>query len=192
MRLLTTFIALPLLFSSLSAHAAWQLSSEDSSLNIVSIKQEHIAENFQITQLEGDLSDTGTLRIVLNLNSIATQIDIRDERIRQQLFETDNFASATLTAQLDDGLIQQMKAGGIAHAAVTGMMDFHGIQQPVSTQITLLSSNKQLMVSNDTPILLKAETFALKQGIQALKKLAGLNSISETTPVTFNLIFNAQ
>ncbi|WP_051221592.1 hypothetical protein [Neptunomonas japonica] len=66
--------------TSMSAQADWQLDNSQSSLSFISVKKVNAAEIFQITKLQGSLSDTGALEIKLDLDSIKTQIDIRDTR----------------------------------------------------------------------------------------------------------------
>lgn len=183
---------LSLLFMASVANAQWRLDSEASDLSFVSIKQQHVAENFRIEKLSGRLSESGTLQVALDLNSIRTHIDIRDERLRKLLFETDKFATATLTAELPVAIMQAIGEGGLIHADVKATLKLHGFEQALDIKVTALSTGKTLLVSSAEAVLLKAEGFALQAGIAALKKLAGLSSISETTPVSFNLVLHAE
>ena len=46
-----------------------------------------------------------------------------------------------------------------------------------------------LTVSTTAPTLIKAESFGLTAGIEALQKIAGLKSITTTVPVSFSVTF---
>jgi polyisoprenoid-binding protein YceI len=173
---------------SLTAQADWQLDNTQSSLNFISVKNVNAAEVFHITQLQGSLSDTGALEINLDLDSIKTQVDIRDERMREHLFDTGKFKMATLSAQLTPETLNAIKQGGVLNTSITGMLDFHGLQQPITADVTLLSDGKTVLASTTQPIIIKAADFGLDTGIEKLRELAGLSNIGHSVPVSFNLV----
>jgi polyisoprenoid-binding protein YceI len=173
---------------SMSAQADWQLDNSQSSLSFISVKKVNAAEVFQITKLQGSLSDTGALEIKLDLDSIKTQIDIRDTRIREHLFDTANFKVATLSAQLSAETLSAIKQGGVLTTSVDGVLDFHGLEKPITANVTVMSDGKTILVSTQQPIIVKAADFGLDTGIEKLRELAGLASIGHSIPVSFNLV----
>lgn len=179
-----------LLLGSLAApvHADWQLDNEQSYLNFISIKKVNVAEIFHITKLQGELSDAGELRIDLDLDSIKTDIDIRDERMRKYLFETDKFKMATLTASIPKTVQDALNKSNIVQASITGTLDFHGFKKEIIAEVSIMSDGESVMVATRQPIILRAETFGLSAGIDKLQELAGLPNIGHTVPVTFSLV----
>ncbi|SIS90246.1 YceI family protein [Neptunomonas antarctica] len=173
---------------SLTAQADWQLDNTQSSLNFISVKNINAAEVFHITQLQGSLSDSGALEIKLDLDSIKTQIDIRDERLREHLFDTAKFKMATLSTQLSAETLSVIKQGGVLNTSIEGMLDFHGLQQPIMADVTLLSDGTTVLASTTQPIIIKAADFGLGGGIEKLRELAGLSNIGHSVPVSFNLV----
>ena len=173
---------------SMNAQADWQLDNSQSSLSLVSVKKVNAAEVFQITKLQGSLSDKGALEVKLDLDSIKTQVDIRDTRLREQLFDTANFKIATLSAQLSSETLQAIKQGGVLSTSVDGLLDFHGFEQSITANVTVMSDGKTIMASTQQPIIIKAADFGLDTGIEKLRELAGLPSIGHSIPVSFNLV----
>lgn len=173
---------------SLTAQADWQLDNAQSSLNFISVKNVNAVEVFHITQLQGSLSDTGALEITLDLDSIKTQVDIRDERMREHLFDTDKFKVATLTAQLTNETLNTIKQGGVLNSSVAGLLNFHGLERPITANITLMSDGKTILASSQQPVIIQATDFGLDSGIEKLRELAGLANIGHSIPVSFNLV----
>lgn len=173
---------------SLSAQADWHVDNSQSSLSFISVKKVNAAEIFQITKLQGSLSDTGALKVKLDLDSIKTQVDIRDIRLREHLFDTTNFKVATIEAQLSTEILGAVKQGGILNASVDGVLDFHGFKKPITANITMMSDGKTILASTQQPIIIKAADFGLDTGIEKLRELAGLSNIGHSIPVSFNLV----
>ena len=71
-----------------------------STLSFVSVKKGKVGEVHTIDKLSGSLSETGDLVIKLDLSSVNTNIDIRNERMQQHLFETKNNPTATISAKI--------------------------------------------------------------------------------------------
>ena len=90
-------IAVGLILSSLSAQAAWQLVNESSQLNFISTKASHIAEPHTFDLLSGSIADTGRVQLNIDLASVATGIDIRNERMQTMLFNVVTFPQAEIT-----------------------------------------------------------------------------------------------
>lgn len=173
---------------SLTAQADWQLDNTQSSLNFISVKNVNAAEVFHITQLQGSLSDAGALEIQLDLDSIKTQIEIRDERMREHLFNTEKFKVATLTAQLTSETLNTIKQGGVLNSSIAGILNFHGLQKPITANITLMSDGNTILASSQQPIMVQAADFGLDSGIEKLREVAGLSNIGHSIPVSFNLV----
>jgi hypothetical protein len=56
--------------------------------------------------------------------------------------------------------------------------------------VTVFSEGQgKLRVFSSQPIILQAEEFNLDAGVEALRQVAGLKSISTAVPVTLNLLF---
>lgn len=180
------------LFTCYSA-ADWQLTQEHSSINFISVKKEHVIENHHFNEFSATITEQGKINLAINLASVDTKIGIRDQRIKEHLFETKIYPKATFTAQLNTEELANITAGSSQSMKVTGVIDLHGQSLPVNMKVlvTKLSSAK-LLVVNQTPLIINAQDFDLIAGISKLQTLASLSSITHRVPVNFILTFTHQ
>ncbi len=185
-------ILLVFLFSSIAcvASAEWQLDNEASSIHFVSIKKSKIAEINHFGEMDGVLKKNGEATVNINLSSVQTKIQIRDDRMKSMLFEVDLFPQANVTTQVDIAQVNNMKPGDSALQSQKLTLTLHGHQKMIDStfQVTRLSGDR-VMVSTIEPLIVNADDFALGKGVEALRNVAKLPSISTAVPVTVNLIF---
>jgi len=181
--LVTAIISLPTL-------AAWKLDNSSSDLTFISVKKGTIAENHHFSTLMGDIDDQAKVNVSVDLNSVHTNIAIRDERLKQHVFETNKYNAASFTAQLDKSMLAALNVGDNKQLKVNGKIDFHGLQQDVSLELSVsrLSDNK-IRVNTIKPFFIKADAFGVVAGITKLKELAALPSIDYVVPVSFSVTF---
>lgn len=180
------------LLSSHSLMAAWQLDNKDSHLSFVSIKKDAIAETHYFHQMHGFIADNGSAKVSLDLTSVETNIPIRNERMKQHLFNTNSFSSATIASKFDPTLLTSLKTGQSTIADVTFTLNLHGQQQDIQSRVRITKLQDSLFVSSMSPVLIYASQFNLVQGIQTLRDLAKLPNIATAVPVSFNLAFSAK
>jgi len=174
---------------SFSALSAWQLDTTASSLHFLSTKNAQVTEVHQFNELSGSVDKSGKLTVTVSLSSVNTGIAIRDTRMQEMLFEVASFADATFTATLPENMVNVDKGASI-QGKVEGELMLHGTRAPASFDVVVSKlDDATLQVSTVAPTLINAEDFGLKEGVQALKKVAGLKSISTTVPVTFSTQF---
>lgn len=193
MRLNKTFVTAILIFFSLTVQAQYQLDEGESSLYFVSIKKNKIGEVHSFSQLAGSINDKGFASIRVNLASVKTHIEIRDERMKTMLFETDRFPEAVVTTQIvgiQNGLVAM---GERVVKTVELSLNLHGQLKTLQAIVQIVGlSNGALGVSSVKPILLNAADFELGAGIEKLMDVAKLPSISTAVPVSFNLVFKPE
>lgn len=173
--------------------ADWVLKPEQSHLAFISIKSKDIAEIHSFETLTGRVDAQGQVSLDLMLDSVETLIPIRDERMRELLFKTMDYQQATLKAKIDPALIDAMEVGEVGHLAGEAVLSLHGQQQPMIMDLQLARVAPGVMlVASRKPLVVDAEKFGLSQGIEQLREIAGLESISHAVPVTFVLTFVQQ
>lgn len=191
MKYLLSLILIATSVTTLPARANWQLVSELSNVNFVSIKQEHIAEAHYFKALSGYINNQNELRVTIDLSSVETNISIRNERMQTMLFDVANNRYATLTADVGDALRDLNKS---ANAAVlinqAATLELNGKTNDISFQLLLSKTARDGMVASIAqPALINAASYGLNDGVAALQKIAGLNSITKTVPVNGSLVF---
>ena len=180
--------ALASLALSLPAQADWQLTG-DSSLHFLSTKNTDITEVHEFSDISGHITDSGDARFTIDLSSVETGIPIRNERMQTLLFETMKFGEATVSANIPSPLIESVKSGGMIETELEMTVSLHGLSRPVNATLLISSTAEgQILVSTTAPVLVRAADFGLDTGIEALRQVAGLTSISGTVPVVFNLV----
>jgi len=183
------FTASLLGFLSLSAHADWELNSTDSSLYYVTSKAAAISEVNSFTSLSGSIDNTeATLEI--DLGSVDTAIEIRDQRVRDILFEIQTFPTATISINVDSAALANMAIGGSTTANYNYNLNLHGVSRDLSAdlRITKTSANR-IEIQPAQPIILGAGLFNLAEGVEALREIAGLASINPNIVVDFSLVY---
>ncbi|MBK5931950.1 YceI family protein [Halochromatium salexigens] len=190
--LLTALLATSLASASLGPALAadWTLDPERSHLSYVSIKSGHIGENNHFTELAGHIDDAGQVVVDTKLDSVETLVPIRNERMREILFKTMNYNDATLSAKVDPAAIDALQPGEMVEVVAESTLSLHGESQPLvlKMQAAKLDANT-LMVASTEPVILDASNFGLSEGIEQLREIAGLESISRAVPVTFVMTF---
>lgn len=186
---LLTGTLLYLLFTAAPSLAAWELDNTRSTVNFLSVKNASTAEVHHFGVLAGGIGDDGTAELRIDLGSVDTQIPVRDQRMRELLFETVRFPAATLRASVPDALLA-MEPGDSAISELTIEVELHGASKRYpATVVVMAVDDGSLQVILREPLLLSAADFGLESGIETLRGVAGLESISTAVPVTAHLVF---
>jgi|TARA_B110000483_G_scaffold230396_1_gene295543 polyisoprenoid-binding protein YceI len=168
--------------------AQWSLDNEASTLSFVTVKVEHVAEVHTFDRLSGSISTNGAVNIEIELASVNTLVPIRNERMQSMLFETKLFPTATITGNVDIAAFAGMSPGGNEKVSLKFDLALRNQSKTYTTEVMVTRINSGLMVSTIKPIVVTADSFDLLSGVEALREVAGLPSISRATPVSFQLI----
>ena len=180
---LSTCVALPV-------SAAWTLESDTSSLNFLTTKNAQVTEIHSFDSFEGEITDKGELTITVPLSSVNTNIDIRNTRMQEMLFETGSYPNATFTASVPDDLLS-LPAGESKVTSVEGEISLHGVTAPATFKVIVNKLSKDaLTVATTAPTVINAASFKLEGGVKALQDVAKLSSITLAVPVTFSVTFS--
>lgn len=172
------------------ASGDWQLDTERSTLSFVSIKSGEIAEAHSFSGLSGSVATDGRAELVIDLDTVETGIDIRNERMREHLFQTDRFATARVTTTLDLAALADLGVGERRSLTLPAVLDLHGMRLDLEADVTVTDiDGRQVLVESRAPVMVHVEDFGLAGGLATLQELAGLPSITPVSPVSFSLLF---
>ena len=179
--------------SSVAATAAWTLDTTTSYLNFVTTKNTHNVEVHNFTSISGDISTAGVATLNIDLSTVNTGVALRDQRMRDLLFDVVNFPTATVTVAVPSTLISSLSVGQSAATDISASLNLHGVTGTITTKVSVqkLSANR-VLVQSLSPILIKAGDYALTDGVEALRAAVGIASISVAVPVDFALVFDAR
>lgn len=191
---ITTRLLLALLgLTALPAQANWYLDNESSRLSFTSTKNANIAEVHRFLTLHGKVDRTGLAELEVELESVSTGIALRDERIREQVFNIEQFPRAKINAQLDLGPISDLAPGAQLELRLPLVVQLHGKSHSYRAELlaTRLDERRFQVVTLE-PLVVNAQDFDLTPGFSALRSAAGLSAVSLAVPVGAVLIFTAR
>ena len=170
--------------------ASWTLDNDASQVSFVSVKAGDAGEVHRFTEISGGLSANGDASVTIQLASVDTLIPIRDERMREMLFQTEIFPIATLNANVDMDTLNAIDPGDSVDmtANLHLVLRDKQVQLPAEMIVARLGDHR-LMVSSRKPVIVNAASVDLVAGIEALREIANLPSISKAVPVSFVLTF---
>jgi len=168
--------------------ADWRLTSA-SKVGYVSIKNNAIAEHNVFSGVTGSLSKKGQLKINIDLSTVETQVDIRNQRMRELFFEVTQYPQAVVTAELDVQELAQVDSGAPLEIVKPFTLSLHGVEVTAEAHLRVVAVGGRAWVSTVRPILISAADFGLEGGVAALQKIAGLEAIAAVVPVSVDLKF---
>ena len=173
--------------------ADWTLNNDESRLSFISIKKGDVGEVHQFKLLKGKLRQDGRVHVTIELISVDTAVPIRDERMQKMLFETNLFPSADLRARVKMSPIDSLKPGQTHRQTVKADLSLHGDKQTLNLELLVarLAPGK-LLVTSYKPLVIDARAFGLEMGVEALRKVVNLPSISRAVPVSFVITFDSE
>ncbi|MDX1480095.1 MAG: YceI family protein [Woeseiaceae bacterium] len=171
--------------------AEWTLDNDASRVNFISTKANTAAEVHTFGIVDGSVDGEGNVTISIDLDSVDTAIEIRDERMRDMLFETGEYPSATLVAQIETAAIESLDVGESTVVTVEGQLQLHGTSTSVTIEASVARlAEDRILVASRKPVIVNAGQVGLLAGVEKLREVAGLPSISPAVPVTFVLAFD--
>lgn len=189
--LLSLTAAMALSLSSAAASAdGWSLSAEDSKIAFGSVKKDTVGEAHHFTDLEGSVTEAGVAKIDIDVTSVETWIDIRNERMVKHIFDAVNFPKATITTTIDMDEVSSLKPGESATLTTKATLKLLETEVPIEAELFVIAvSADKVMVTTDEMLMVSTEDLGINQGVDELMELAKLPSITRVTPVTLRLMF---
>ncbi|WP_339529109.1 YceI family protein [Pseudomonas mucidolens] len=175
------------------AQAAWYLDNESSRLSFVTTKNTHMSEVHRFLVLHGKVDGKGAAQLEVELESVNSGIPLRDERMRNQLFEIKTFPDALIKTQINLQPINDLASGAQLELVLPLSVTLHGKTKTYNAELLATRlDDRRFQVVTLEPLVLNAADFDLLPGVTALRKLAGLETISLSVPVGAVLIFTAR
>ena len=171
------------------ASAHWSLDNDGSTLSFVTVKADHVAEAHTFDMLSGTIDDDGSVAVTVELASVNTLIPIRNERMQAMLFETNLFPQATISADVDLDTITAMAPGSIETQQLNFSLSMRDVTRSYTAEVLVTRVGDGVIATTLKPVIVTAESYGLVSGVEALREIAGLPSISQAVPVSFTIKF---
>lgn len=173
-----------------TSQAGWSLDPAASYLSFVTTKNADVAEAHAFVGLHGTVSDAGAVNVAVDLDTVQTLVAVRDERMRDILFEVQKFPLAVFTAQLDLSQLRSLAPGQTRSDDVVGQLALHDHTSTVRADVAVTRvDEKRFIVVTKKPIVVLADSYGLAPGVEQLRQIAGLKEISMAVPVSLSLQF---
>lgn len=172
------------------AEGTWALDPSGSRLSYVSIKAGEVAEANRFDTLGGTVAADGTATLEIDLASVNTGVDIRNERMREIFFGVAEFPKANVTAKLDPAAFAGLAVGQSLTRPLKANVTIKGASSDVETEVlvTRVAENRVTVVPT-APVIVSTDMFGLTDELGELRALAQLPSITPAVPVSFALAF---
>ena len=172
------------------AHADdWSVDGERSSVGFVTVKNGAVVESHRFRRVSGSVSADGLARVSIDLTSVDTMIPIRDGRMRDLLFETGVFPTAEVSAEVDMPALLALDPGEQSAANITADLTIRGVTSPIGLDLAVIRGTEDRWVVTTTrDAVVFGESFGLGAGIEKLREIAGLASITPNVAVSFSLV----
>lgn len=186
-------IVVTLIYIVLANHALadWEMVKKASSVSFGTVKNEIVSELHKFTEFKGIVQNNGAARIEIDLLSVDTGIEIRDQRMRDFLF-ADSF-KAIYSANMEMQRISKIPTGESVELNLDGSLELNGHSReiPLKVRVTNLRSGS-FQVEAVAANKIDVSTFGFAEGIEQLRSIAGLNVISPMVTLQFKLEFELQ
>ncbi|PLK24113.1 YceI family protein [Porphyrobacter sp. TH134] len=168
----------------------WTLDPAGSRLSYVSIKAGEVAEANGFDTLSGRVAADGTATLSIDLASVNTGVDVRNERMREIFFGVAEFPQATVTAKLDPAAFAGLAVGQSLTRPLKASVAIKGATGDIATDVlvTRVAADRVTVVPT-APVIISTDMFGLTDEVGELRALAQLPSITPAVPVTFALSF---
>lgn len=168
---------------------SWELDGEASRLAYGSVKSDYIGEVNHFTGLSGTVSEDGSAVVEIDLGTVETNVDIRNERMIEHVFQ--NTPNATISTDIDMGMVTAMGVGESAVIEADAVLALLGQELSLFTElfVTRISDSRVMVTTNDM-LFLGADEAGVDGAVDTLMELAGLDSITRAVPVTLRFVFD--
>lgn len=165
--------------------ADWQVDSSYSRVSFVTVKRGNMADVQFFSTVTGVIDQHGSARLALPYESLDNTLALQTERMRETLFKADQYPEAVITSQIDLPTWEQMPVGSIRQEKLDFELEINGQKQRLKADVSVTRIGETLVqVSTLQPVLIKAIDFSLLEGLDKLKEIASVPSITPEVPVS--------
>lgn len=169
-------------------HMAWRSVDAQSSVAFGSVKGNETGEVHHFSGVSGSVSEAGDVSIMIDLTSVETNIDIRNERMAEHVFK--GATTAELMGTVDMGTVSALAVGETMLTGFEGSLSLMGMQADVEAEMLIVRlAEDRVLVTTADFIMLSTADLGIDGGIDTLKELASLSGITRVTPVAVRMVF---
>lgn len=190
-RVLSSVILLGL--PTLSLATQWQADDVEVSFLTTKVTETRstVTELNSFEKATATVNFDGKLDAVIDLNSVDSGIDIRDERLQKIIFAAAKDRKLLVSGKIDLAEIDKLKVGQSLVLKQPLHLTFAGKGADVTAELLVTRQEGELLsVTTLKPILLDLTLFGVDEGVNQLTELAGLQTIALQVPTLLHTTFH--
>lgn len=175
--------------------AVWSAANSQIRFLSSKVNQEKgsITEQSEFTTSAARLEKDGRFNMTVDLSSVKTNIDIRDQRLKDWVFEVVQFPEAKISGQLDAQAVNKLALGESLKLKQPLALEIHGQKLDIEADLLVQrNAADSISVATLSPVLLDVKQMDMVKGVGQLVEVMGLSSIVEQIPVSFSGEFKRQ
>lgn len=131
----------------------WTLDATHSNLSFGSVKSQVTGETHTFSNLSGSVSNAGVVSVTIDLTSVETNIDIRNERMIEHVFKAAK--TAQISAPIDMGAMNGLGVGDSEIMEISGTVNIVGTDVELEADMFVMRlSETSAMVSTNGMVFL--------------------------------------
>jgi len=181
-----------------TSQAAWRVDSGQSTFSFTTTKAARpgavaLAEVQTFRQIDGSIGDDGKLVFDVDLASVETNIDLRNQRLKDMLFKVADHPKAVFNGDVDMRRVQALHTGASMDIDVSGALAISGVARPLSASLRVVKlANGALFVGTRLPVVVNLKDYGLQDEVEALRALMNLDVLAGSAPVSFAVMLEPQ
>ncbi len=185
----SAFVAMSSVAAMAASYTGWTLVNKESRVSYGSIKKNTVGESNYFNELSGMVSADGHVMVTINLASVETWVDKRNERLIKYVFGGDA-GKAKLSTMVDMESLNALAVGETTTIDIKGTLDFAGVSVDIQAPMFVARlGEKKVLVMTDELIMLGADEINADAGLDKLQELAKLPGITHVIPVSLRFVF---
>ena len=171
----------------------WILNATASKLTYQSVKKNTVVETNSIRNIAGTLTQDGQAKVVFDLDSVDTGIDLRNVRMRFLFFETFKYPKAEVTAKVDPAAFAELPSKRRMSSKLPFVLNLHGVDKTLEANVVVtMITDDMVSVASESPVAVNVADFGLLPNIEKLQTAANVTNIVPAASVSFDFVFNAE
>lgn len=168
----------------------WTLDGEASSLSFVSVKNENVLEASHFGTLTGSVSENGNAHVAAQTETVETFVDIRNERLVERFFQSDQHPQLSVDAQIDLDAFDDLETGESMRTELQLTVTLVSTPRTLYADVIVTRAGRDtVIVATAEPVMVDARDFGLGPAVELLEAVAGLDSVSPVAAVSAYLVY---
>jgi len=169
----------------------WDLDPGASTINFRSDKFQdgkQVVETHSFATFSGGIEPDGKAKITVKLDSVNTNNDLRNVRMRFLFFETFKFPEATVTLEIPADVAARAASEREIWVSLPVTIDIHGVSRTLDADVHFKAEDDDtFVVSSSRPMDFQIPEFGLQDNLTKIAETAGGFTIQPVTNLTYSL-----